>query len=39
MSYRDYRGMVEESPVRTEIAEFRDKTGQSRGRFADRPAR
>ncbi|MGA8760116.1 MAG: arginyltransferase [Stellaceae bacterium] len=27
MSFRDYRGMVEESPVRTEIAEFRDKAG------------
>ena len=27
MSYRDYRGMVEESPVRTEVAEIRDKTG------------
>ena len=27
MSYRDYRGMVEDSPVRTEIAEFRDGTG------------
>ncbi len=27
MSYRDYRGMVEELPVRTEVAEMRDKTG------------
>ncbi len=27
MSFRDYRGMVEELPVRTEIAEFRDKAG------------
>jgi leucyl-tRNA---protein transferase len=24
MSYRDYRGMVEDSPVRTQVAEFRD---------------
>jgi arginine-tRNA-protein transferase len=27
MTYRDYRGMVEDSPVRTEVAEFRDETG------------
>ncbi len=27
MSFRDYRGMVEDSPVRTEIAEFRDTSG------------
>ena len=27
MSYRDYRGMVEESPVRTKVAEFRDGAG------------
>jgi leucyl-tRNA---protein transferase len=27
MSYRDYRGMVEDSPVRTQIAEFRDAAG------------
>jgi leucyl-tRNA---protein transferase len=27
MSYRDYRGMVEDSPVRTEVAEFRDTAG------------
>jgi leucyl-tRNA---protein transferase len=28
MTYRDYRGMVEDSPLRTEIAEFRDPTGR-----------
>jgi len=28
MSYRDYRSMIEESPVHTEVAEFRDKTGR-----------
>ena len=27
MNYRDYRGMVEDSPVRTEVAEFRDAAG------------
>jgi arginine-tRNA-protein transferase len=27
MGYRDYRGMVEASPVRTEVAEFRDPAG------------
>jgi leucyl-tRNA---protein transferase len=27
MAFRDYRGMVEASPVRTEIAEFRDRGG------------
>lgn len=27
MSYADYRGMVEDSPVRTRIAEFRDASG------------
>lgn len=27
MNYRDYRGMVEDSPVRTEVAEFRDQMG------------
>jgi leucyl-tRNA---protein transferase len=27
MSYREYRGMVEDSPVRTEVAEFRDAAG------------
>lgn len=27
MSYRDYRAMVEESPLRTEIAEIRDQAG------------
>jgi leucyl-tRNA---protein transferase len=27
MGYRDYRGMVEASPVRTEVAEFRDCAG------------
>ncbi len=28
MSYRDYRAMIEESPVRTEIAEFRTDAGR-----------
>jgi leucyl-tRNA---protein transferase len=28
MTYGDYRGMVEESPVRTTIAEFRDGSGR-----------
>ena len=28
MSYCDFRSMIEESPVHTEIAEFRDKTGR-----------
>ncbi|MFZ3235052.1 MAG: arginyltransferase [Stellaceae bacterium] len=28
MSYRDYRGMVEDTPVRTEIAEFRAGAGE-----------
>jgi len=28
MSYGDYRGMVEDTPVRTAIAEFRDRRGQ-----------
>ena len=27
MSYADYRGMVEDTPVRTAIAEFRDAAG------------
>jgi len=27
MNYRDYRSMVEDSPVRTEVAEFRDASG------------
>ncbi len=27
MSYGDYRGMVEDTPIRTEIVEFRDPTG------------
>jgi len=27
MSYRDYRGMVEDTPVRTQVAEFRDAAG------------
>jgi leucyl-tRNA---protein transferase len=27
MSYREYRGMVEDSPIRSELAEIRDKTG------------
>jgi leucyl-tRNA---protein transferase len=27
MSFRDYRAMLEDSPVRTELAEIRDKTG------------
>jgi leucyl-tRNA---protein transferase len=30
MSYADYRGMVEDTPVRSEIAEFRDPTGTLR---------
>ena len=28
MSYGDYRGMIEDSPVRTAIAEFRDASGE-----------
>jgi leucyl-tRNA---protein transferase len=28
MSYGDYRGMIEDSPVRTAIAEFRDRSGE-----------
>ena len=28
MSYGDYRGMVEDTPVRTAIAEFRDFSGE-----------
>jgi arginine-tRNA-protein transferase len=28
MSYRDYRGMVEDTPTRTQIVEFRDATGR-----------
>jgi arginine-tRNA-protein transferase len=28
MSYRDYRGMVEDTPVRTQVAEFRDAAGE-----------
>jgi arginine-tRNA-protein transferase len=28
MNYRDYRGMVEDTPVRTQIAEFRDAAGE-----------
>jgi arginine-tRNA-protein transferase len=28
MSYRDYRGMVEDTPVRTGITEFRDPSGR-----------
>jgi len=28
MSYGDYRGMVEDTPVRTAIAEFRDSSGE-----------
>jgi len=28
MSYGDYRGMVEDSPVRTKIAEFRDRSSR-----------
>lgn len=27
MNFRDYRGMVEDSPVRTQVAEFRDAAG------------
>ena len=28
MGYRDYRGMIEDTPVRTRLAEFRDRSGE-----------
>ena len=38
MNYGDYRGMVEDTALRTAIVEFRDRRQARRG-VADRPAR